>query len=119
MEKMSANQIRTVKEHLGTDKIANRHVNCVCKIGRGRFHGQVIYKDGDFYLKSKDIGVVRKAMEKEGYTSKVNKDSVGSAWANPSLVNTNCVPMPNQTRALQPFKRGKTVFHLKVAIATT
>lgn len=118
MEKMSANQIRTVQEHLQTKRISGKHVNCVCKIGHGRLCGQIICRDGNVYLKTKDVNVVRKKMENEGYIPKSNKDGVGSAWANPSITNTECIPMPNQRRALQPFKRGNKVFHLQVALAT-
>lgn len=119
MEKMSANQVRTVKDHLRTQNIEDRHVNCVCRIGHGRLCGQVVCKDGNFYLQSKDIKVVRMAMKKEKYVPKGNKDGVGSAWSNQNIVDTtNCAVMPNQRETRQPFKRGDKIFHLKVAPAT-
>lgn len=115
-ERMTSYQVRVVKEDLGTERIRGRHVNSICRAGGNRFHGKVHHVGGVFYLEPKDIGSVRAAMEKEGYTPPKNKKVDGSAWGLQGLTApqpANCTKMPIQGAPKQPLRRGERVFYVR------
>ena len=125
LEKMSADEIRQARSHLGTDEIRNRHINYTCRRGGKKMFGLVHFINNTFYLQTKELRQVMEAMEKEGYRPKINKDGVGTAWgAQPTdqqvtqpktltLLNEHHENRP--ARAGQPIKRGAKTFYVSAA----
>ena len=78
-EIMSKDKVRAARNFLGREKIENSHVECICKRGGIKFHGKIHLVDGDYYLESKSISLVKEAMKKESRTRSVT-DEIPCVW---------------------------------------
>ncbi|MFA7193684.1 MAG: hypothetical protein WC087_02090 [Candidatus Paceibacterota bacterium] len=118
-ERMLPEQVSKAIHDLQTEKIAGRHVDSVCRVGKGRFCGKIHYKEGYYYLETIHIDNVRDAMKKEGYTPRKNKDALPNRWKEHAEMpqKVKHIAMPNPRRKMQPLKRGKDIIYIGTAAA--